>query len=120
MIAVLVEGGAGGFGGGQPTAEVGLHAADPLLVGPAVQAESARRAHRLEQAVAALPRAQQVLADSEPPRELVAALFGLAFGETNVATRIVYALVGLSAVYQAAQLPATLRHRTSAPSAVHA
>ena len=52
--------------------------------------------------------------------DLVAALFGLVFGETNVVTRIVYALVGLSAVYQAAQLPATLRHRTSASSAVHA
>jgi len=51
--------------------------------------------------------------------DLVASVFGLAFGETNVVTRIVYALVGLSAVYQAAQLPATLRHRTSAPSAVH-
>jgi uncharacterized protein len=31
--------------------------------------------------------------------DLVAALFGLDFGETNVATRIVYGLVGLSAVY---------------------
>ncbi len=31
--------------------------------------------------------------------DLVAALFGLDFGETNVATRIVYGLVGLAAVY---------------------
>ncbi len=31
--------------------------------------------------------------------DLVAALFGLEFGETNVATRIVYGLVGLAAVY---------------------
>jgi uncharacterized membrane protein YuzA (DUF378 family) len=52
--------------------------------------------------------------------DLVAAVFGLTFGETNVVTRIVYALVGLSAVYQAAQLPAALRHRTSATSGVHA
>lgn len=52
--------------------------------------------------------------------DLVAAVFGLAFGETNVLTRIVYALVGLSALYQAAQLPATLRRGTSASSAVRA
>ena len=31
--------------------------------------------------------------------DLVAALFGLEVGETNVATRIVYGLVGLAAVY---------------------
>ena len=31
--------------------------------------------------------------------DLVAALFGLDFGETNAATRIVYGLVGLAAVY---------------------
>jgi len=49
--------------------------------------------------------------------DLVAAVFGLAFGETNPASRIVYALVGLSALYQAIQLPATLRQRTHAPSA---
>jgi hypothetical protein len=30
--------------------------------------------------------------------DLVAAIFGLDFGETNVATRIVYGLVGLAAV----------------------
>jgi uncharacterized protein len=50
--------------------------------------------------------------------DLVAAVFGLAFGETNVASRIVYALVGLSALYQATQLPATLRQRSAASSAV--
>lgn len=50
--------------------------------------------------------------------DLVAAVFGLAFGETNVVTRIVYALVGLSALYQATQLPAALRRGTSASSAV--
>jgi uncharacterized protein len=31
--------------------------------------------------------------------DLVAWIFGLEFGETNAATRIVYGLVGLSAVY---------------------
>jgi uncharacterized membrane protein YuzA (DUF378 family) len=31
--------------------------------------------------------------------DLVAAVFGLEFGETNAATRIVYGLVGLAAVY---------------------
>ena len=31
--------------------------------------------------------------------DLVAAVFGLDFGETNAATRIVYGLVGLAAVY---------------------
>lgn len=36
--------------------------------------------------------------------DLVAALFGMEFGETNALTRIVYGLVGLSAVYIAAQL----------------
>ena len=50
--------------------------------------------------------------------DLVAAVFGLAFGETNVVTRIVYALVGLSALYQATQLPATLRRGSSASSPV--
>ena len=33
--------------------------------------------------------------------DLVAWIFGLEFGETNVASRIVYGLVGLSALYQA-------------------
>ena len=37
--------------------------------------------------------------------DLVAAVFGgMQFGETNVASRIVYALVGLSALYLATQL----------------
>ena len=36
--------------------------------------------------------------------DLVAAIFGLEFGETNAATRIFYGLVGLSAVYQLIQL----------------
>jgi uncharacterized membrane protein YuzA (DUF378 family) len=38
--------------------------------------------------------------------DLVATLFGLEFGETNALTRIVYGLVGVSAVYLATQLRA--------------
>jgi uncharacterized membrane protein YuzA (DUF378 family) len=38
--------------------------------------------------------------------DLVATVFGEDFGETNLASRIVYGLVGLSAVYQAIRLPA--------------
>jgi uncharacterized membrane protein YuzA (DUF378 family) len=38
--------------------------------------------------------------------DLVAALVGEDFGETNALSRIVYGLVGLSAVYQAMRLPA--------------
>jgi uncharacterized membrane protein YuzA (DUF378 family) len=36
--------------------------------------------------------------------DLVATVFGLEFGETNVATRIVYALVGAAGVYEVAAL----------------
>ena len=36
--------------------------------------------------------------------DLVAALFGLDFGETNAASRVVYGLVGLAAVYEIAVL----------------
>lgn len=46
--------------------------------------------------------------------DLVAAVFGLDFGETNAVTRIVYGLVGLSAVYVAARLPALLGRRPAA------
>jgi uncharacterized protein len=38
--------------------------------------------------------------------DLVATIFGLDFGQTNVATRVVYGLVGLAAVYQVTQLRA--------------
>jgi uncharacterized membrane protein YuzA (DUF378 family) len=41
--------------------------------------------------------------------DLVAAVAGLEFGETSPATRIIYGLVGLSAVYLAAQLRAIPR-----------
>jgi len=50
--------------------------------------------------------------------DLVAALSGLDFGETNALTRIVYGLVGLSAVYVAAQLRAIVRRwATNSPAA---
>jgi uncharacterized membrane protein YuzA (DUF378 family) len=45
--------------------------------------------------------------------DLVATVFGLRFGETNVASRIVYALVGVSALVQAVQLPAAQRRFAS-------
>jgi uncharacterized membrane protein YuzA (DUF378 family) len=51
--------------------------------------------------------------------DLVAWIFGLTFGETNAASRIVYGLVGLSAVYLAVQLPALVgRTREPYPSTV--
>ena len=45
--------------------------------------------------------------------DLVAAIAGLDFGETNAFTRVVYGLVGLSGVYVAAQVSA-MRRRWSA------
>jgi len=52
--------------------------------------------------------------------DLVAAVFGMKFGETNALTRIVYGLVGLSAVYIAAQLRAIPRRwATSSRTRVH-
>jgi uncharacterized membrane protein YuzA (DUF378 family) len=48
--------------------------------------------------------------------DLVATLFGLDFGETNAATRVVYGLVGLSAIWLAARAPSLLwtSHRRDA------
>lgn len=40
--------------------------------------------------------------------DLVAALFGLDFGETNAATRVIYGLVGLSGVWLATRAPALM------------
>ncbi len=48
--------------------------------------------------------------------DLVAAIVGLEFGETNAVSRIVYGLVGLSAAYQIAQ-QAAIRRRWSAATA---
>jgi uncharacterized membrane protein YuzA (DUF378 family) len=47
--------------------------------------------------------------------DLVAAIFGLDFGETNAATRVVYGLVGASAVYQVAQQQAIRRRWSRDP-----
>ena len=47
--------------------------------------------------------------------DLVATLVGLEFGETNALSRIVYGLVGLSAVYLATRIP--LLSRTGEPQA---
>ena len=41
--------------------------------------------------------------------DLVATLVGLEFGETNALSRVVYGLVGLSAVYLATRLPVLTR-----------
>lgn len=41
--------------------------------------------------------------------DLVAALFGLKLGETNAATSVVYALVGLAGLYQALSVKAIQR-----------
>jgi uncharacterized protein len=49
--------------------------------------------------------------------DLVAAIFGgMHFGEVNVASRIIYALVGLSAAYLATQLPALVRASQPTPA----
>jgi uncharacterized membrane protein YuzA (DUF378 family) len=52
--------------------------------------------------------------------DLVAAVFGLDFGETNAATRIVYGLVGIAAVYQLLQLTAIRRRWSRDPHAAAA
>jgi uncharacterized protein len=48
--------------------------------------------------------------------DLVAKIFGLEFGETNPATRVVYGLVGLSGIWVAARLGSILgRSREAQP-----
>jgi uncharacterized membrane protein YuzA (DUF378 family) len=49
--------------------------------------------------------------------DLVAALVGLDFGETNAASRIVYGLVGLAAVYGAVRIPSLARDNRVAATA---
>jgi uncharacterized membrane protein YuzA (DUF378 family) len=48
--------------------------------------------------------------------DLVAWVFGLDFGETNAASRIVYGLVGLSAVYGLGWLAAGRRQASPRPT----
>ena len=47
--------------------------------------------------------------------DLVATLVGLEFGETNAASRIVYGLVGVAALYQVAQQSAIRRRWSDDP-----
>ena len=51
--------------------------------------------------------------------DLVAWIFGLEFGETNAVTRIVYGLVGLSAVYGIGALVSRARSTSPAPIGAH-
>ncbi len=44
--------------------------------------------------------------------DLVAAIFGLDFGETNAVTRVVYGLVGVSGLWLATRMPAVLTSRS--------
>ena len=48
--------------------------------------------------------------------DLVAWIFGLDFGETNAATRVIYGLVGLSAVYGLGWLAAARRTESPRPT----
>jgi uncharacterized membrane protein YuzA (DUF378 family) len=48
--------------------------------------------------------------------DLVAWIVGLEFGETNAVSRIVYALVGLSAVYAIGALVSRARSMSPAPA----
>jgi uncharacterized membrane protein YuzA (DUF378 family) len=49
--------------------------------------------------------------------DLVAAIFGgMHFGEVNIASRVVYVLVGLSAAYLASQVPALVRASEPTPA----
>jgi uncharacterized membrane protein YuzA (DUF378 family) len=47
--------------------------------------------------------------------DLVATLVGLEFGETNAASRVVYGLVGVAALYQVAQQSAIRRRWSDDP-----
>ena len=47
--------------------------------------------------------------------DLVATIFALDFGETNAASRVVYGLVGLAAVYQIVQQGASRRRWSRDP-----
>ena len=51
--------------------------------------------------------------------DLVAWVFGLDFGQTNAATRIVYGLVGLSAVYAIGSLVSRARSTSPEPIGAH-
>jgi uncharacterized membrane protein YuzA (DUF378 family) len=52
--------------------------------------------------------------------DLVAAIFGMHFGETSPLSSVVYLLVGLSAVYQATSWKAIQRRWSGAPAVARA
>ncbi len=52
--------------------------------------------------------------------DLVATVFGLDFGETNAASRVIYGLVGVAAVYQILQQAAIRRRWSRDPHVSHA
>lgn len=49
--------------------------------------------------------------------DLVAAIFGLGFGETNIATRVIYGLVGASGVWLVVRARALMTSSSSTPRA---
>ena len=51
--------------------------------------------------------------------DLVAALFGMSFGEVSPLTTVVYALVGLAGLYQALSFN-RVRSRSAQPASAHA
>jgi len=51
--------------------------------------------------------------------DLVAWIFGLEFGETNAASRVVYGLVGLSALYGIGSLVSRARDTSPDPISAH-
>ncbi len=51
--------------------------------------------------------------------DLVAAIFGMHFGETSVLSSVVYLLVGLSALYQAISWKAIQRRWSANPAMAH-
>ena len=65
------------LGGRQPLREVRSHRAHARLVVGGVEPVAARGAHRREERVAALPRAEEVGADARAPRELTDAKRGV-------------------------------------------
>jgi uncharacterized membrane protein YuzA (DUF378 family) len=52
--------------------------------------------------------------------DLVATLFGLDFGETNAATRVVYGLVGAAAVYEIVEWSAIRKRWSRRPAHANA
>jgi len=52
--------------------------------------------------------------------DLVAAIFGMNFGETSLATRIVYVLVGFSALWEALTVRGVLHRWEPEPARRHA